>query len=323
MDLRARRQKLLRVGLLLQAMGLLAVIAFTVPDYVDAQLHPPICTGICLDLRGVPFGLTMVVFGPVVVLLLLLAWRWRGPSQWPLAVVGVVDAAAIALVTSVVIEFVHTRNDSLPPVAAAPSLLLLPALITVALGANLVRPLPWKPIVAVSTAGCLLSAVLMSLSVIGPVRQRIPGEVSLPFSKMTAYEGRELGCQDVSGGLDSTARTCTRATLVIYRGSGDASSDQATIFHSLVTQKRAQPGDWHVGPLPVSMYVGRSYDSDVDASNAGFCLIITDRIAAAPTNRQPTQCGMPADYADIRSHWPADDAYAIGIIYYSSRQGYR
>jgi hypothetical protein len=320
---RARRQKLLRVALLLQAMGLLVVIAFTVPDYIDAQLHPPICTGICIDLRGLPFVGTLVVFGPVVAVLVLLTWRWRGPRLWPLTIVAVVDAAAIVLVASVVIDFVHTRNISVPPVASVPSLVLLPALITTALGINLVRPLPWKPIVAVSTAGCLTSAALMSWNVIGPVQQRIPGEVSLPFSKLTAYEGRELGCQDVSGGLDSTARTCTRATLVIYRGSGDASSDQATIFHSLVTQKRAQPGDWHVGPLPVSMYVGRSYDSDVDASNAGFCLIITDRITAAPTNRLPTQCGSPADYADIRSHWPADDAYAIGIIYYSSRQGYR
>ena len=322
MDLRARRQKLLRAGLLLQALGLVVVIAFTLPDYVDKLLHPPICTGMCLDLRGLSFALTMFVFGPVVVLLLLLAWRWRGPSRWPLAVVGVVDAAAIALVASVVIDFVHTRNESLPPVAAAPSLVLLPALITIALGANLVRPLAWKPIVAVSSAGCLLSAVLMSQSVIGPVHQRIPGELSLPFSKMTAYEGRELGCQDVSGGLDSTARICTRATLVIYRGSGDASIDQATIIHSMVIQKRAQPADWHVQPLPASMYVGRSYGSEVDGSNAGFCLIVTDRNTAAPTNLG-TQCGSPADYADIHSHWPGDDAYAIGIIYYSDRPGYR
>ena len=165
---RSRRQGTLRVALALQALGLLVTIALTVPDFIGAQLHPLVCTGMCLDLRGLPFELTMVVFGPVVVLLLLLSWRWRGPRLWPLAVVAVVDAAAIALVANVVIDFVHTRFDSVPSVASVPPLMLLPALATLALGANLVWPVPWKPIVAVSAAGSLVLAAFLWSSV-GPV----------------------------------------------------------------------------------------------------------------------------------------------------------
>jgi hypothetical protein len=158
---RARRQKLLRVALVLQAMGLLATIALTAPDYIDAIAHPQVCTDMCIDLRGLPFELTMVVFGPVVVLLLLLGWRWRGVRRWPLAVVAIVDAAAIALVASAVIDFIHTRTDSVPPVASAPPLLLFPALATLTLGANLVWPVPWRTIVAVSAAGSLVLAAFL------------------------------------------------------------------------------------------------------------------------------------------------------------------
>jgi hypothetical protein len=168
MDERFRRQRLLRVALVLQAAGLLATIALTAPRFIDAISHPRVCTGMCLDLRGLPFELTMVVLGPVAVLLSLLGWRWRGVRRWPLAVVAVVDAAAIALVASVVIDFIHSRTDSVPPVASAPLLLLLPALATLALGTNLLWPVPWKSIVAVSTAGSLALAAFLWSYVIRP-----------------------------------------------------------------------------------------------------------------------------------------------------------
>lgn len=313
---------MLRVALLLQAVGLLVTIGLTVPDYVDAQFHPLVCTHMCIDLRGLPFELTMVVFGPVVVLLLLLAWRWRGPRLWPLAVVAVVDAAAIALVASVVIDFAYTRFDSVPPVASAPPLLLFPALVTIALGTNLVRPVPWKRIGAVGAAGSVVLAVFLWSYVIGPVHQRIPGEILLPFSKSVAYEGRDLGCLDYEAGWTFQHR-CVRATLVVYRGSGNVAGDQATINHVLLAQKRIQPGENHIGQLPVSMSVNSTYALDVDGSNAGLCLIITDRVTPAPSKLLPAQCGTPSDYADIRSHWPADHAYAIGIIYYYYRPDYR
>lgn len=322
MEERARRQKLLRVALLLQAVGLLVTIGLTVPDYVDGQLHPLVCTGMCIDLRGLPFELTMVVFGPVIALLVLLAWRWRGPRLWPLVVVGVADAAAIALVASVVIDFAHTRFDSVPSVASAPPLLLLPALATLALGTNLVWPVPWKPIVAVSAAGSLVLAAFLWSYVIGPVHQRIPGEISLPFSKSVAYEARDLGCVNYEAGW-TFQHQCLSATLVVYRGSGDAATDQAIINHVLLAQKRIQPGEEHVGQLPVSMSVNSTYALDVDGSNAGLCLIIADRVTPAPSKLVLAQCGTSADYADIRSHWPADDAYAIGVIYYYYRPDYR
>jgi hypothetical protein len=156
------------VALLLQAVGLVVTIALTVPDFIDDQLHPPVCTGMCINLRSLPFELTMVVFGPVVVLLLLLAWRWRGPRQWPLAIVALVDAAAIALVGNVVVDFLQTRAVSVPPVASAPPLLLLPALATLVLGTNLVRPVPWKPIVAVSAVASMVLAAFLWSYVIGP-----------------------------------------------------------------------------------------------------------------------------------------------------------
>jgi hypothetical protein len=166
----------------------------------------------------------------------------------------------------------------------------------------------------------LLTAVLWFFA-IKPVHQDIPGEISLPFSRTTVYEGRSLGCQDhVQGWVDK--HECLGATLLVYRGSGDPSRDQATINGALVAQQRIRPADANVALLPVDMGVNRTYSPDVDPSNAGLCVIITDRSTPLPSPFVLGRCGLTTDYADIRSHWPGNDAYAIGIIYYFDRRDY-
>jgi hypothetical protein len=107
---------------------------------------------------------------------------------------------------------------------------------------------------------------------------------------------------------------------VVYRGSGDSDRDQATINQVLLAQKRLQASQVQVLPLPVVTGVYLSDSRTVDSRNTGLCLVITDRFTPAPSKPAfPFRpCGTPADYADILSHWPADDAYAIGIIYYYS-----
>jgi hypothetical protein len=188
--------KPLRIALLLQAVGLVLTIALTVPDWLDGLLHPRVCAGWCFDFRGLALYFSAIVLGPVILLLLFLAWRWRGPRRWPLAIVVVLDAAAIWGVAAAIISFLQTRSDAIPTVASGPPLLLLPALATLVLGINLIRPFPWKPIVAASAAGCLLVAPFLWFHAISPVHQRIPGDLSLPFSRAIVYEGRDLGCRN-------------------------------------------------------------------------------------------------------------------------------
>ena len=158
---RARQQRLLRVALLVQATGLLALIAWTVPDWIDRLLHAYSCAGFCIDLRGLAFDYAVIFLGPVIVVLLIVSLRWRGPRIWPLAVVALIDAAAILVAVLTTFNFFHDRTESLPPAAAAPPLLFLPALATVALAINLVRPIPWRAILAATAAGCLLLAAFM------------------------------------------------------------------------------------------------------------------------------------------------------------------
>jgi hypothetical protein len=318
---RARLQKLLRAALLLQAAGLLALIALTFPDWLDARLHPYAPCGLCLDLRGLAFDLSAIFLGSVIVLLLVLSWRWRGQRLWPLAVVALIDAGAIFVTADVTVSFFRTRTDSIPPFASAPLLLLLPALATLALGINLVRPMRLRPILAASAAGCILLAAFLWFFAVRPVHQSIPGELSLPFSRTAVYEGRDLGCQDhVQGWVDE--HTCMRATLLIYRGSGDTSKDEATIARVLAAKQQRVQVDELVKPLPVDVAVNRTDNPEVDPSNAGLCVILTDRVTPPQTNLKLGRCAMVTDYADIRSHWPADDAYAIGIIYYWERRDY-
>jgi hypothetical protein len=318
---RVRPQRFLRVALLFQAAGLLALIAMTVPDWIDYLLHPYAPCGLCLDLRGLPFFLAATFLGPVIVLLLILSWRWRGPRSWPLALVALVDAAAIFLTADVTIGFFYSRTDSIPPFASAPPLLLLPALATLTLGINLVRPLRLRPILAASTAGCMLLAAFLWFFAIRPVHQSIPGELSLPFSKTAAYEGRGMGCRDsVQGWIDE--HICSRATLLVYRGTGDASKDEATIEQVLSADRRRVPAGTLVKPLPLDVAIDLTQNPDADPSNSGLCLIITDRVSAAPSNMKVGHCGLVTDYADIRAHWPGGDAYAIGIVYYWGGRDY-
>jgi hypothetical protein len=318
---RDRLHGFLRLALIVQAVGLLAIIALTVPDFIDWKLHPYAPCGLCLDLRGLPFFLAAIVLGPVIALLLVLSRRWRTPRLWPLAVVALIDGAAIFLTAAVMLSFLQSRAESIPPYASAPPLLLLPALVTLALGVSLWRRVPLKPILAAAVGLCVLLTAVLWFFAIRPVHQDIPGEISLPFSRTTAYEGRSVGCQDhVQGWVDE--HQCLGTTLLVYRGSGDPSKDQTTINGALLAQHRIRPVDANVTQLPVDMGVNRTYAADVDPTNAGLCVIITDRSSPLPSPFVLGRCGMTTDYADIRSHWPGNDAYAIGIIYYFDRRDY-
>lgn len=168
----ARLHRYLRLALLLQAVGLLALIALAFPDWLDGRLHPYTCTPneLCIDLRGLAFELSAVFLGPVIVVLLILAWRWRGPRLWPLAIVILLDAAAIFLTVDSILNDLHNRTDQVPPLASAPPLLLLPALATLVLGINLVRPVWWKPLLVASAAGCVLLAALLWLYSVWPIK---------------------------------------------------------------------------------------------------------------------------------------------------------
>ena len=318
---RARLQKFLRVALLLQAAGGLGIIALTVPDFIDAQRPLECGTGWCLDFRGIAFKIAVVFIGPFIAALLLLSWRWRGPRLWPLAIVAVIDAAAIFLTAGAIIPFLQTRSDSVPSFVSAPPLLLLPALVTLALGVAIVRPVHLGPILTASVAGCVILTAFFWLYAVRPEHQGIPGELSLPFSHTSVYDGRDLGCRDfVAGWVDE--HECLEAALLVYRGSGDSSKDQTTINAILLAQQRIPPGYERVTPLPVDMAVNRGYGPNVDSANAGLCLIITDRSTTPPMPLALGRCGLDADYADIRSNWPAEDPYAIGVIYYWDRPDY-
>jgi hypothetical protein len=320
---RARLQKYLRAALLIQAAGMLATIALTVPDWIDARLHQLEC-GWCFDFRGAAFSVSLIVLGPTIVALLLVAWRWRGSHLWPLVIVAAIDALAIFWGTGITISLVFRGTDLVPPAASAAPLLLLPALATLvlALGPNLERALPWRRILAVSAAISLLPIAGQGLGVVGPAHQSTPGELSLPFSRTAAYEARDLGCQDwVQGWVDM--HKCMSATLFVYRGSGDVSRDMASINQALAAHDQTVELGGLVSALPVEGGINRTDNRKVDASNAGACLIITDRLTTPTSSPKPGRCALVTDYADIRSHWPANDAYAIGIVYFWERRDYR
>ncbi len=307
----------LRIALLGQAVGLLALIGLTAPDWIDSRFRQVVCASICLDFRGLAFDLTALLAGPVVVLLVVLSWRWRRPGWWPLAIVGLIDAAAIVAAVALVVDFLHDRTDSVPPPAATPPLVLLPALATLVLGFNLVRQVAWKPILAVITTTCLMLGASVWVFTLRPVQQDIPGELALPFSRTTVYDGRDLGCRDyVQGWVDK--HTCLSAALLVYRGSGDASKDQATINRVLAGRIGPTP----VSALPVDVAVAPLDGGAVDPRNAGLCLIITDRQTTTPPAPQAGNCGTVTDYRDINSQWPGDDPYAIGIVYFWNRVDY-
>jgi hypothetical protein len=318
---RARLHRYLRLALVLQAAGMLATIALTVPDFIDYQTRPLEC-GWCFDFRGAPFEVSLTFLGPVIVVLLLLAWRWRGPRLWPLAIVAVIDVLAVAVAVGMIFPLVFARSDLVPPAASAGPLLLLPAIATLALGACLERAVPWRKILAASAAISVLPIAFQGFGVIGPAHQSVPGELSLPFSRTAAYDGRDLGCQDsVQGWVDR--HTCMKATLLVYRGSGDASKDVTTINQALAGHAQSVDVGSLVAALPADAAIYHTDSRNVDASNAGACLIITDRVTVPTSSTKLGRCALVTDYADIRSHWPANDAYAIGIVYFWERRDYR
>ena len=166
---RARFHRYLRFALVLQAVGLLALIALAFPDWLDVYIHPYACTPDqwCMDLRGLAFDLLAIFLGPVIVVLLILARWWRGPRLWPLGIVVLLDAAAIFFTADTIANDLHARASSIPPVASAPPLLLLPALATLVLGINLVRPVRWKRLLAASAAGCIVLAAVLWIHDVG------------------------------------------------------------------------------------------------------------------------------------------------------------
>jgi hypothetical protein len=115
---------------------------------------------------------------------------------------------------------------------------------------------------------------------------------------------------------------CMRAALLVYRGSGDASRDEETISQVLSAQQRLLSDDDLMKSLPVDVAVGPTDSRDADPTNAGLCLIITDRVTPPPSSAKPSRCGLVTDFADIRANWPGDEAYAIGIVYYWKRIDY-
>lgn len=298
----------------MQALGLLGVIGLTVPGYIDYLTRPLVCYGWCLDFRDLPFLLSVTALGPAIVLLLILAWRWRRPRRWPLLVLAVVSVWAVA-VTAVYLASYSSGGEPAPATGLLPVFVILPSLVTTVLGARLVWPLPWKPLVGVSAAGSVLLAALVATNVIGPVHQEIPGELSLPFSKKVVYEGRDTGCSTWVAGW-TTQHECINSTLVVYRGSGDWSADEARITRILVSSERLPPGDYLVGPPPVDVPAGQRYKGGVDARNRGMCVAIVDRVSAGPATPAFGHCASAAVYSDIRANWPENDAYAIGILYW-------
>jgi hypothetical protein len=153
----------------LQAVGLLGLIALAFPDWLDGYFHPHVCTPDqwCMDFRGLAFNLLAIFLGPVIVVLLILARWWHGPRLWPLWIVVLLDAAAIFFTADSILNDLYTRTNSIPPVASAPPLLLLPALATLVLGISLVRPVRWRPFLAASTAGCLVMAAALWIRDVG------------------------------------------------------------------------------------------------------------------------------------------------------------
>jgi hypothetical protein len=161
---RRQDQTYVRLAIFVQAACLLAVIATTLPEWIDGRLHPLVCTrGVCVDLRGLAFDIAVTVLGPVIVLLVVVAWRWKGASRWPLALIAGVDIAAILVTIGTFMNFFNRRVESLPPDQIIPVLMLLPAMATLILSVNLVKPVPWKAWLAAGAAFCVLLSAFMEL----------------------------------------------------------------------------------------------------------------------------------------------------------------
>jgi hypothetical protein len=309
---------LLRRALLVQGFCLagFGVVVVAIASYMTA--NPPTCYGWCLNLTPIFWFMVGLPLLPPAVVMFLLAWRWRARRRWPAIVLFVTDAAVLLFSALVLGAYPLYAADPIPAVGLVPVVLILPAIGTTLLCLDVLRPIRWIPILGVGAASCLLLGVLVSVNVIGPVHQEIPGELSLSFGRTVVYEGRDLGCIDYVAGWTRQHR-CTDSALVVYRGSGDPGQDQLTIDRAVVDPTRLSPTENKIQPLPVDAPYGPSYTGKGDYRAAGGCLLIIDRGSPAAVKPAFGHCGSLQDYADIRAHWPADDAYAIGIVYWYTR----
>jgi hypothetical protein len=134
-----RLLRAVRIAVVVQALALLALIAFTIPDFVDYRLHPLICSPgqLCLDLRGIRFEVEVLYFGLPALLLLTTCWLWRRPRRWPAAVLIPIDVAAIAFEVGYPLAF--SRYFVVQAL-----LLLLPAVIALILVLALLRQWDWR-----------------------------------------------------------------------------------------------------------------------------------------------------------------------------------
>lgn len=312
---------LLRRALLVQGVCLAGsgAVVVAIASYMTA--NPPTCYGWCLNVTPIFWFLVGLPLLPPAVVILLLAWRWRARRRWPAIALLGIDAAVLLFSALVLGAYPSVVADPVPALGLVPVVLMLPAIATALLSLDVLRPIAWIPILAVGAAFSLLLGVLVSVNVIGPIHQEIPGELSLSYGRTVVYEGRDLGCVDYEAGW-THQHTCTDAALVVYRGSGDPGQDQLTIDRSVQDPTRLSPTENKIEPLPVDAPFGKSYTGKGDYRAAGGCLLIIDRTSAAAVKPTFGHCGSPQDYADIRAHWPADEAYAIGIVYWYTRPPY-
>lgn len=303
------------MALALQALGLTGPVGWSAYGFIYHQLHPPVCYGWCIDFSGVVFVGVSVIFGLPAIVTALLGWRWRGPQAWPVTLLLAVDGAVGAVTLLILVLYAQGQLSPAPALGLLPVLVALPAFATATMATHLFYPLPWRPLLAVGAAGSLVLGTLVALNVVGPVHQEIPGELPLHLNKKIAYEARDLGCRTYEAGW-TVQHTCTVAALVVYSGSGSLLDDEPAIADALSGDQRLVAP---LGPLPVDTPVNLTHSSRVDFRNGGFCLLIIDRVAAAPAALKYGHCGTTDDYADIRANWPEDDPYAIGIVYWYTR----
>jgi hypothetical protein len=315
------RQITLRRALLAQGICLLAPVGATAFNYYDAVAHPAVCYGWCLPTLGpVLWLMGTLPLVPAAVLVFVLAWRWRGPSVWPAFLLAAVNLAVLLVGAGLLSTYVTETGDPNPASGLLGLLLVLPPVATTVLAVNRLRPIPWRPGLVAGAVGSGVLAILLTVNVIGPPHQEIPGELSLPFSKTVVYEGHDLGCRTrVSGWVKQ--HECTNASLVVYWGSGDPSADQLIIGRAVQDPTRFPPNNGKVEPLPVDAPFGQSYTGKIDYRERGGCVLIIDRNSPPPAVLTYGHCGSVQDYADIRAHWPGDVPYAIGVVYWYIRPG--
>lgn len=310
----------LRRALLVQGSCLALVVMALLAVVVNSYVNPPSCYGWCLDLTPVYAGLAAIPFVPPAIVTLIAAWRWRGRSLWPAWVVLVTDAGVLVLTVILLQAYAAQWPSPVPALGLLPLVVVLPALATALLVVARLRPIPWRPALGVSAIGCLVLGGLVFFNVIGPIWQEIPGELSLPFSSAVVYTSHDQGCFDTDQGW-THQHNCYDSALVVYRGSGDPGADQLTIDKAVEDRTRLSPTEGKVEPLPVDRPFAPTVLHTADPRNAGGCLLIIDRYTPPPAKAAYGHCGGPRDYADIRAHWPSNDAYAIGIVYTYTRPG--